>query len=174
MIGEIFKYCNLIYTGTLCEYLKSDQREDVHRKSVATKMYYSYMKGFPGIKTLKTSEINPSKTVFVDCRSEQEREVSIIPGAISLEQFKKQEHTPENDVVFYCTIGYRSAKAIEKLQKDYKNLNRTCFNLESSIIGWLHEGGELTSPNGTPTTRVHVYGKAWDLAPTRFTSVFKQ
>ena len=91
-------------------------------------------------------------------------------------------------VIPYCTIGYRSAKFTQSLiEKEPKLLVK---NMRGSILLWTHAGGTLTLPHTSsnssehrgehehdvgshqvPTTRLHVYGAAWDLAPACFTTV---
>ena len=68
------------------------------------------------------------KALLVDVRSEPERNVSMISGAISLHEFKKEvlpNLFEENDitlVALYCTIGYRSGMEGQKLLHNYPSL----------------------------------------------------
>ena len=75
--------------------------------------------------------------VLVDVRPENERKVSIIPGAISKEEFESQKAKYQNHkIVAYCTIGYRSSEYVQKLIKQDIN----AYNLKESLLGWAHRG----------------------------------
>lgn len=67
---------------------------------------------------VKSPPIMPGEPdmVLVDVREVREREVSAISGAITNDQLANYlaEH-PENKVVVYCTIGYRSGKLTRAL-----------------------------------------------------------
>ena len=112
----------------------------------------------------KTSDI-----VLVDVREDGERSVSVVPGAISYKEF--QEHPAkyrDKKVIAYCTIGYRSAKVVQKLRA--KGIK--AWNLKGSILFWVHEKGEVVDPKGRTTQKVHVYGKDWDLLPSSHESIY--
>jgi sodium/bile acid cotransporter 7 len=105
---------------------------------------------------------NPRNLVVVDVRTEAERAVSVIKGAVTKEQYEADvngEYVGKK-VVAYCTIGYRSGKYVEKLIKD-KGVD--AYNLRGSILAWTHAGGPLETADGTPTNVVHTWGKAWAL-----------
>lgn len=109
------------------------------------------------------------KFVLVDVRDAKERQVSVIPGAISLAEFqatcKKQVDKP---VVAYCTIGYRSAKAARQLRRQ----GIAAFNFRGGVVGWTQVGGSLEDENGKATKRVHTYGRAWNFVPRNYTAVW--
>ena len=112
--------------------------------------------------------------VLVDVRTDDERKVSAIPGSISSAKYEADFDASYRDkrVVAYCTIGYRSGKYVEKLIKD-KGVD--AYNLRGSVLSWTHAGGELvTGGDGKvePTTRVHTFGKKWDLARSGYDSVW--
>lgn len=113
--------------------------------------------------------------VLVDVRTDDERKVSAIPGSISSAKYEADFDVSYRDkrVVAYCTIGYRSGKYVEKLIKD-KGVD--AYNLRGSVLSWTHAGGELVTGGGDgkvePTTRVHTFGKKWDLARSGYDSVW--
>mmetsp|Transcript_2114 Transcript_2114/g.4916 ORF Transcript_2114/g.4916 Transcript_2114/m.4916 type:complete len:299 (-) Transcript_2114:6-902(-) len=69
----------------------------------------------------------PDRTVLVDCRSRQERQVSQFAGSLSIEEFEEQygrgcnkvptthDPRPPLNVVCYCTIGGRSGEYAKRL-----------------------------------------------------------
>lgn len=103
------------------------------------------------------------KVFIVDAREEAEYQVSHIPGAtfggydhFNPAQFESLDK--ETPIVFYCSVGYRSEKAAEKMKAaGYKNV----FNLYGSIFEWANKGYPLISGDGTTTNRVHTYNKKW-------------
>lgn len=128
-----------------------------------------------------------SRPCFVDCRTEPERAVSMLPGALSVHEFEANMMRDGaawlggRPVVPYCTIGYRSAQYTQELQARHPEV--AVSNMAGSILMWTHEGGTLEAsptaeqslPEGTgrasqqqEVRRIHVYGGAWDLAPLAY------
>lgn len=137
------------------------------------RMYEHYREEFPEVPGITVDELvaaleGEAPPVLVDVRSAAEREVSIIPGAITSEEFEaRMDELEDRPVVTYCTIGYRSGLYANGL------LSRgwDARNLEGSILAWTYSGRPLES-DGQPTRRVHVYGKRWNLAAEDFESVW--
>ena len=100
--------------------------------------------------------------ILVDVRTDKERAVSTLPGAISAEDFESrlEELMAEGrTLVAYCTIGARSSSYARKMGARGVRV----LNLEGSVLAWTHAGGDFVSDTG-PTRRVHVYGRRWNLA----------
>lgn len=100
--------------------------------------------------------------LLVDVRTDKERAVSTLPGAISAEDFESRLEelmAKGRTVVAYCTIGARSSSYARKMG----GRGVKVLNLEGSVLAWTHAGGEFVSEAG-PTRRVHVYGRRWNLA----------
>jgi hypothetical protein len=58
----------------------------------------------------------------------------------------------------YCSIGYRSEKIGEQLQKlGYKNV----YNLYGSLFAWVNRGYEVVDINNKSTYTVHGYDAKW-------------
>jgi rhodanese-related sulfurtransferase len=100
--------------------------------------------------------------VFIDAREKVEFEVSHIPGAIyvgyddfnirTLDSIKKDQ-----ELVVYCSVGYRSEKIGERLlDAGFQYVT----NLYGGIFLWVNEDYEVVDNNG-PTTYVHAYNRAW-------------
>jgi len=105
--------------------------------------------------------------VIVDVRDPDEIAVSIIPGALTKEHFEATNVDKGRPIVVYCTVGVRSGFYTERLLEQGYN----AFNLNGSIVAYTHKAGtQLVDPHsGLSTNRVHVYGKTWDLAHSRYT-----
>lgn len=145
---------------------------DEARRARISRLYREYRKSFPdvagvspaGLRLLRERE----DVVLVDIRSAEERAISVIPGAVPLDDFERdRERYGEAAVVTYCTIGLRSGLYAQQLLKQ----GRKVFNLEGSILAWVHEGGTLQGPDGA-TRRVHVYDRRWNLVPRGYEAVW--
>ena len=99
---------------------------------------------------------------LLDAREWEEYKVSHIEGAqhIGYDKLNKEilKNIPkEQTIVLYCSVGYRSEKIGEQLQKmGYTNV----YNLYGSIFEWVNQGNPVVNESGT-TTRVHTYNKRW-------------
>ena len=136
-------------------------------------LYEGYKKKFPDapevtVETLKARLAAPDPPVVVDVRGDEERGVSIIPGALSREEFEeRRDQLVGREVVAYCTIGYRSGLYTQKLiDEGWK-----ASNLRGSIVSWTHVGGDLEK-GGQPTRQVHVYGRKWNLLAEGYEAVW--
>ncbi len=148
---------------------------ELDRRSLVATMYQKYASEFPQVKSIAVEDLQQlqqqeKNIVLVDVRSPKEREVSIIPGAISIEEFEENlAHYSNRDsmMVAYCTIGYRSGKYAQKLRQQGINI----FNLEGSLLAWSHSQGELVNDSGS-TKQVHVYDRQWELTADNYQPVW--
>ncbi len=98
-----------------------------------------------------------------DTREWSEYQVSHIKGAqyLGYDQFdatRLQELPKDAKIVLYCSVGYRSEKIGERLQKmGYENV----YNLYGSIFEWANQGKEMVDSKGQPTKQLHTYNKNW-------------
>jgi rhodanese-related sulfurtransferase len=135
-------------------------------------MYEGYRTDFPdvpGVSALELGEQAAEKAlVLVDVRTPEEQRVSMIPGALTQEEFEAgREQYRDASIVAYCTIGARSGKfAAEQMKQGFH-----VRNLEGGILAWTHASGPLVGPDG-PTRKVHVYGRRWNLAADGYESVW--
>ena len=145
---------------------------DRQKRSKVIAMYNDYTGNFPEIEDIASEEalqlLARSNTVFVDVRKPKEQKISMIPGAVTKEQFLKRiKEYRDKKVIAYCTIGYRSGKFAEKMAKKGFDV----MNLRAGLLGWVHAHGPLVSKDG-PVHTLNVYGKTWDLAPSWITTVY--
>lgn len=147
--------------------------DDAGRKARVEALFAAARKDFPAAPELAPERAvdlwRQGRLLPIDVRTPAERAVSTLPGAVTEEAFLADPALAAGKVaVAYCTIGYRSGLFVQNLGPGRPPV----ANLAGGILGWLHAGGTLTDPAGQPTTRVHVYGKAWDLAPLAYTPVW--
>ena len=145
---------------------------DIEKLSRVEEMVSVLEKRFPDVETITVDEVGrlleKDSVVLVDVREAKEQKVSMIPGAISVEEFEDDEDRYEElTVVAYCTIGHRSSEYAQQLTQR----GRRVLNLRGSILAWAHAGGPLVL-NSEATRTLHVYGSNWDLAPNRFETVW--
>jgi rhodanese-related sulfurtransferase len=100
--------------------------------------------------------------VLLDVRTEEEWNVSHIPGARRVDpnssiEKAAAEISKETPIVTYCAVGYRSGALATKLRAaGFTNVQ----NLEGSIFEWANEHRPLVREN-QPVTIVHPYSSLW-------------
>jgi len=83
--------------------------------------------------TVNVSEIlaNPDQYTLLDARSEEERNVSGIAGAITKDTFLEDPKKYPGSVVCYCTVGYISGACTRELRnaghENVKNMGEGLF-----------------------------------------------
>jgi rhodanese-related sulfurtransferase len=145
---------------------------EADRAARVEELYAGYRDSFPEAAEVTVEELLTLQAagdpVLVDVRTDSERAISMIPGAISREEFeRRREELGERTVVTYCTIGYRSGLYAEELKQE----GWDAYNLEGSILAWTHAGQGLEQ-DGQQTRRLHVYGRKWDLAADDYETVW--
>jgi len=101
--------------------------------------------------------------LLVDTRSADEYRVSHLPNAVLWFDFKDGpppavvlEHARSGrPIVFYCSIGYRSGMAAERIAR-LRGSDQNLFNLKGGIFQWANEGHALEGGS-----LVHGYDEAW-------------
>ena len=133
--------------------------------------YKGYKSSFSKVSEVMVTEIkklSTSEVVFVDVRSEAERNVSIIPGAIDQAEFEKNlERFRSRKIIVYCTIGFRSGVYTQKLNKK----GVAAHNLVGGVLMWAYYKNKFVR-GGEPTNKVHVYGKEWNLLPQEYIAIW--
>jgi rhodanese-related sulfurtransferase len=151
----------------------SDQPSDTEKRARIELLYESYRPDLGHVPEMTVATLmerlsGPEPPVLVDVRDAAERQVSMIPGAVSKQELEAHpERFAGRGVVAYCTIGYRSGLYTRKLV----DVGWKAFNLRGGILAWTHGGGELDH-DGAPTRGVHVYGATWDLAASGYEAVW--
>ncbi|MFT6143146.1 MAG: sodium/bile acid cotransporter 7 [Myxococcota bacterium] len=147
--------------------------DDAGRIQALERVYERYNWTFPKIDeidatTLQSRLNGDSPPVLVDVRPEEERSVSIIPGAISTDEYTaSSDMYAGRQVVTYCTVGIRSGFEANRMRRDGVDV----LNFKGSILAWTHIDGPLIRPSGETTRQVHVYGPKWNYAATDYESV---
>lgn len=138
---------------------------------------------FPQVPSLSVAELadwlqHPDRPLLLDARTPAEYQVSHLPEAQlvpddldTLKQWQDlapsaqlegsnrppSKHESQRAIVVYCSVGYRSAQLVDKLQKlDFKQV----LNLEGSIFEWANSGYPVYR-DGTVVQQVHPYNARW-------------
>ena len=139
-------------------------KENQAKLNKVFELYDEYKNEFKNISEITTDELKNSKIIItlIDVRSASEQKVSIIPGAISKDEFEKDKSKFKDTLLVpYCTIGVRSGHYAEKLKKEGFNTK----NYKGSILAWVLSGGVVHKEN-KEVFEVHVYGKKWNVLPS--------
>ena len=171
LIGQCTMLLAIIPLSCLAFAISNDDSDEGSRHRTVQEMYNEYKKSFPGVPDISAKEAieknKQGKVIFVDVRKAEEKNISMLPGAITERELLLNPQRYKNHLIIaYCTIGYRSGKLSEKLQKQGIRM----VNLRGGILAWLHAGGTVYR-KGKPVNRVHIFGKKWDLAPSDVESV---
>ncbi|MGA9538203.1 MAG: rhodanese-like domain-containing protein [Desulfobacterales bacterium] len=145
---------------------------DAQKKEVVYAMYAGYKKDFPAVKDISPQQamalLKTDEVVFVDTRKPAEMKVSMLPHAITRNEFLNHpEKYAGKTVVGYCTVSYRSGVFAREMDEKGFSVR----NLEGGILAWTLEGGKVYDENGKETNRIHVYGKKWNYAPAGYKAV---
>ena len=125
---------------------------------------------YPDVRQLQTDELRSwlsgpnKKSIFlIDARAKKEFQISHISGAKNI-PYRNEDPLkylknikPDNPIVVYCSVGYRSSILAKKLQAlGFKAV----YNLEGSIFKWANEGNPLVQGH-TVVHKVHPYNAHW-------------
>ncbi|MFK7935313.1 MAG: rhodanese-like domain-containing protein [Saprospiraceae bacterium] len=117
------------------------------------------------VDDISTTELKlqQENIILLDTREQKEYNISHIPGAIwvGYDDFnlKRLKSIPKDaKVVTYCSVGYRSERIGEQLQKaGYSDVS----NLKGSIFKWVNEGNSIVDENNKSTNKVHGFNEKW-------------
>lgn len=144
------------------------------RSALISRMVEQIKADYPDVPTITApvlrQALSSADFLLVDVRSDAERAVSTLPGAITAEEFEARMAEfgrSGRTLVAYCTIGARSSAYVRRMRR----LGIDMINLEGSVLAWTHAGGMLTVGD-LPTKRLHVFGRRWNLAADGYETVW--
>jgi rhodanese-related sulfurtransferase len=131
---------------------------DAQKRQIVYRMYADYKKDFPAVQDVSPQEamalLKSDQVVFVDVRTPEEMKVSMLPQAVSRQEFQKDPaRYAGKKIVAYCTISYRSGKFAQEMTRQ----GITVYNLTGGILAWTLEGGKVYDARGE-TKRIHPTG----------------
>lgn len=114
------------------------------------------------------SPSSSSPPILVDVRTQAERNVSMIPSAITLEECYKLLDDSTNDsstnhdtadgkttVICYCTTGYRSGLTARRLQRQFSSSVVEVYNLDG-IVAYTHAISNLDNNDDGALALINV------------------
>ncbi len=130
-----------------------------------------YKNTVPQIKSEELSAKIAQKTpnlYILDAREAVEYETSHLPNAIFIGYERLNDNYLKNldknaEIIVYCSVGYRSERVGEKLQKmGYKRVK----NLYGGIFDWANKGNKIYTKNLTNSAEqssqtIHGYNRRW-------------
>jgi rhodanese-related sulfurtransferase len=116
------------------------------------------------VEQLQEKENQP-QLVLLDTRAMEEYRVSHLKNAqwvgfedFNIEEFKRRFPEKDREIIVYCSLGVRSEKIGEQLQKaGFTNVQ----NLFGGIFEWKNKGNPVYDSGGNKTEKVHAYSKKW-------------
>ncbi len=153
---------------------RSEMTDEQKRARIDAMYQGTKAKAFPNVPEISAEEIRQrqddgEKFVFVDVRAPQEQEVSMIRGAVTLQEFEANPDRCEDaTVVCYCTIGGRSGKRTAQLRAQGHDVH----NLPGSVLSWSHAGGTFVDADGEESKRVHVFNARFNLVADGYEGVW--
>jgi rhodanese-related sulfurtransferase len=119
---------------------------------------------FPSVPQLGVEAFHADpgeRALIVDVREPAEYAVSHLAGARQTQRVedvrKWLAHGSYRRVVVYCSVGYRSSRFVEQLQRAGIS---NAVNLEGSIFAWVNAGYPVVNAAG-PTPLVHPFDAKW-------------
>lgn len=116
------------------------------------------------VPLISVDSLKHLKNVYLlDARENKEYDVSHLKNAkqvgyIWFDMRKVVDIPKDATVVVYCSVGYRSEKIAEKLQKNgFQNVH----NLYGGIFEWVNQHQPVYKTNGVQTSEIHTYNKSW-------------
>jgi len=158
-----FKNIILMLTfGSLfsCNSSEAQVRNSTYRLLLKT----MYKKTVPLLSVQELAK-NKDKYILLDAREMAEYEVSHIENAVFVgyDDFKAKrvsEIDKKQPVLVYCSVGYRSERIGEKLQKmGFEEV----YNLNGGIFEWLNQDEKVVDKQEQKTQKIHAFSKTWGI-----------
>lgn len=156
------------------EIAKADMKEKTFTLS---KIHQNIVDDYKNVKHISRQRLsealgseNKNDVLIFDVREKEEFRVSHLRGAKYLSpstwksSFLKKygEQVKGKQIIFYCSVGVRSSKMADYLNKSLREQGaKEIYNLEEGIFGWANEGEVLFKSGAETTTKVHPYNSHW-------------
>jgi rhodanese-related sulfurtransferase len=125
---------------------------------------------FPTVSQMTTEEFNcwlidsaKRLPLLIDARSQTEYMVSHIKTAVHIDPVASDVTalstvSKDTPIVVYCSVGYRSAKVAQQLQREGFS---QIYNLSGGLFQWANEERPIFKDDEHLTQLVHHYNKIW-------------
>lgn len=127
------------------------------------------------VPELSITDVVEGDAVFLDARELNEFQVSKIAASLwvgyddfSMERIKGI--AKDQEIVVYCSVGYRSEKIAEKLMEaGYSKVS----NLYGGVFEWMNQDQEVVDSAGVKTEKVHAFNLVWGVWLNKGKKVYK-
>lgn len=160
---KIFNYIQLLFIFIFTQCVPAPKAAGQFTEQEFDKMAERMATGSVTDMTVEELLEQQDDVFLLDAREKKEYQISHIAGAkwVGYDNFKikRVKDLPKDaKIVTYCSVGYRSERIGEKLQKaGFTNV----YNLKGSIFKWINEGNPVVDDKNKPTQKVHGYDKKW-------------
>lgn len=138
-------------------------------ETIETKQLFELLNKQKADQQKQSDTKTESDFVLVDVRTDEEVNVSVIPGAITKAQYEKNAKSyQDKTVIVYCTVGGRSGAYAEQLSGKGVKVK----NYKGSILQWVSAELPMQTLDGKPTNRVHTYSNRYRV-PAKYEQVTK-
>jgi len=116
----------------------------------------------PEVEALE--EYTERECLLLDAREKVEYDISHIENSVwvgydDFDLSRVSTENKEDEIIVYCSVGYRSEKIAEKLiAEGYKNVS----NMYGGIFEWGNRGFPVENDTGS-TNKIHPYDNIWGL-----------
>ncbi|EQC46152.1 rhodanese-like domain-containing protein [Bacteriovorax sp. Seq25_V] len=129
---------------------------------------------FPNVTTVTAEKLmtilseKSDLNILVDSRDIREQKISMIPGAITRQQFEKiKKGLLGKNIYIYSTIGGDASEYASKLM----NQGFKAFNLNGGTLAWA-QAGYYFDNQGEQTRKLGIENEAWNILPKDYQGVF--
>lgn len=162
----------LLYISASGDTLHAREMSDARKMEIVYSKYAQYKVNFPEVTDISPQRamelMRLGELIFIDTREDAEMVVSMLPKAISIEEFlSRYDELKDNMLLGYCTIGKRSGL----FAREMAGRGVTIFNLRDGQLAWILEGGKVYDESGGEVRRAHIYGKQWNYVPSGYETV---
>lgn len=107
--------------------------------------------------------------LIVDIRSVEHQNISIIPGAIGVNQFlPARDNFKDKLIIIYSTIGLGANELAQNLKKE----GFSAKNLSGGTLAWAAENFDFfNTKNKVPTKEIFIENEAWRILPDNYIGV---
>ena len=160
---RIYHFCQLFILFLFCHCYTTPKVDGQFTAQEFEEMAVFMAKGTVPDITPRDLATQKEAVILLDARERAEFEISHIPEAIwvgyddfTLDRVKALSKTAR--IVTYCSVGYRSERIGEKLQRaGFQDVR----NLKGSIFQWINEGHLVVNMQEQTTEKVHGFDKEW-------------
>lgn len=144
-----------------------NKAEIIENMSKSLQMKYPHIETLSARQVFNKIESKSFDYLLVDIRSQEHIKLSIIPGAVSLNQFLTAKNNFKDKlIILYSTIGLGANEVASQLNNDGFH----SVILRGGTLAWAQENFDFIHGNN-PTKEIFIENEAWNLLPDNYKGV---